>query len=152
MNIDISVTRLLLVNRQKEVYLLLRNGKGSGGIKRWITPGGKVDAGETPVDCLIRETKEETGLEISKKNIIELHKEYDPVFKAMMYFYYCLDWKGTPVIKETDKFDRAAWVKPSEVSRIVKKDEHIGILIEKACDLLVTELKKTKRPPVYSTW
>lgn len=158
MNNKTTVTRLLLINEKNEIYLLLRNGKGGNKynasdkpIKRWIAPGGVVDPGETAIECLIRETKEEIGVEIKKKNLIKLHEEHDPIFDAKMIFYYCLTWEGVPVVKEPEKFDRAAWVKPSEISRIVKKDEHIGIMIEKACGLLIDKLKKTNIP-TYAKW
>ena len=32
----------------------------------WIAPGGKFEAGEMPEECVIREVREETGLELTK--------------------------------------------------------------------------------------
>ena len=43
---------LLLLKRPDDVH--------QGG--RWSFPGGKVEEGETPLDCAVREFKEETGL------------------------------------------------------------------------------------------
>lgn len=32
------------------------------GDRGWTTPGGRLEAGESPVDCIVREVQEETGL------------------------------------------------------------------------------------------
>jgi 8-oxo-dGTP pyrophosphatase MutT (NUDIX family) len=34
-------------------------------LKKWLPPGGHVEENETPVDCVIREAYEETGLHIA---------------------------------------------------------------------------------------
>lgn len=36
---------------------------------KWIGLGGKVEAGESPEECVIREVEEESGLKISKPNL-----------------------------------------------------------------------------------
>jgi 8-oxo-dGTP diphosphatase len=52
----------IIITRNNQVLLLKRlNVHGSG---HWSTPGGHLDFGETPEECAIRETKEESGLDI----------------------------------------------------------------------------------------
>ena len=46
-------------------YLFLRRSAASRYFAgQWEMPGGKMDPGETLEKCLVRETKEETGLDI----------------------------------------------------------------------------------------
>ncbi|KAK6456239.1 NUDIX hydrolase domain-like protein [Scheffersomyces xylosifermentans] len=47
----------------KQILLLNRNK--SPWMGKWNGVGGKLDPEETPLECIIRETREETGLEIS---------------------------------------------------------------------------------------
>ena len=43
-------------------YLLARRSTGKHGHGQWELPGGKVEAGESPADCLAREIQEELGV------------------------------------------------------------------------------------------
>ena len=57
----VSVKAILAYNRK---FLLLKPLKMSGNINGWDIPGGTVQKGERLQDALIREVKEETGIEI----------------------------------------------------------------------------------------
>ncbi|MEO8603114.1 MAG: NUDIX domain-containing protein [bacterium] len=55
--------------RQQEVRILVTTEEGVLLLKRphppvWEMPGGEIDPGETPADAAVRETREETGLEV----------------------------------------------------------------------------------------
>ena len=45
--------------------LLQRKSVGRFGEGKWNGPGGKVNPGETPLECVVREVWEETGLTVS---------------------------------------------------------------------------------------
>src|SRR3989338_9133415 len=54
--------KALILDEQKRFLLILEN-KGL-----WELPGGGLDFGEKPADCLRRELKEEMGLEVTNIN------------------------------------------------------------------------------------
>jgi ADP-ribose pyrophosphatase YjhB (NUDIX family) len=47
----------------RDALLLVLQGQ-PGEIPTWAVPGGTIEAGETPRQAAVRETKEETGLEV----------------------------------------------------------------------------------------
>jgi mutator protein MutT len=55
-----TLVTLVYARREDEVLLLKRRKHPFPGL--WTAPGGKVDHGESPVECAVRELQEETGL------------------------------------------------------------------------------------------
>ena len=97
----VGVTVLLTSSNQ----LLLAQRKGSHGAGTWDTPGGHLEPGETIVDCAIRETFEETGIQLSAKDIVELGFTEDFFEKEAKHYISC-------VVKcEIDKIQNIAMVK-----------------------------------------
>ena len=68
---------IMLMNKNGEILLQKRSltKKANPGI--WSRTGGHIDSGETPIQGIIRETKEEIGLDINEKDIelIKMYKE-----------------------------------------------------------------------------
>ena len=73
--------------------MLLRNKKVSDPNEgKWIGIGGKFEEGETPDECMLREVREETGLELSEYHfhgIIEFRSdewEYEDMYLYTAHF------------------------------------------------------------------
>jgi len=56
---------IIFVNTRNEVLLFLRDAKPSIPYPgMWDVPGGHVEPGETPRDCIVREMREELGVDL----------------------------------------------------------------------------------------
>jgi 8-oxo-dGTP diphosphatase len=93
----VLVSAIALVSAEKEVLLAERpEGKSMAGL--WEFPGGKVEPGESPEACLIRECAEELGIEIDPADLSPLtfaSHTYDD-FHLLMPVFECRRWRGEP--------------------------------------------------------
>lgn len=107
------VAACALVDSDGRVLLCQRpEGKQLAGL--WEFPGGKVEAGETPEACLIRELDEELGIQVTQSCLAPFvfasHAYED--FHLMMPLYLCRRWSGFVQQKEHAAL---AWVRPSKM-------------------------------------
>lgn len=106
----VLVAAVALVDRDGRVLIAKRPaGKAMAGL--WEFPGGKVEAGELPEAALIRELKEELGIDTVKSCLAPLSfasHSYDD-FHLLMPLFVCRVWEGTPTAEEHDELK---WVKP----------------------------------------
>jgi 8-oxo-dGTP diphosphatase len=73
-------TSIIFVNDKKQVLLLLRDDKpGIPYPNMWDIPGGHVDDGETPEQCIVREMKEEMDLNLEEFQLLSVMKFVDRV-------------------------------------------------------------------------
>jgi 8-oxo-dGTP diphosphatase len=106
----VLVVAVALVDADGRVLLAERPaGKSMAGL--WEFPGGKVRAGETPEAALIRELKEELGIDVTASCLAPFtfasHSYAD--FHLLMPLYVCRRWQGMVTPREGQ---RVAWVRP----------------------------------------
>jgi 8-oxo-dGTP diphosphatase len=68
-----------IIRDQEGQVLLIRRGDGRG----WSLPGGILEPGESMVDSLLREVREETGLEVDPVRLVGVYS--DPAFMHITY-------------------------------------------------------------------
>jgi 8-oxo-dGTP pyrophosphatase MutT (NUDIX family) len=54
-------SRLIVLDEQDRLLLMMTKAPDTSGAARWITPGGGVDPGESHEEAAVRELHEETG-------------------------------------------------------------------------------------------
>lgn len=94
----------------KEGKVLLGRRKGSHGEGEYAWPGGKLDYMESFEGCAKRETREETGLEITNLRLVRIlnFKDYAP--RHFVDMVLAADWKsGEPEIMEPNKVEEWGW-------------------------------------------
>ena len=73
-------TSIIFVNDKKQVLLLLRDDKpGIPYPNMWDIPGGHVDDGETPEQCIVREMQEEMDLSLEEFQLLSVMEFIDRV-------------------------------------------------------------------------
>lgn len=107
------VVAVALIDRDGRVLLAERPaGKQMAGL--WEFPGGKVNPGEAPEAALIRELKEELGVDTEESCLAPLTfaSHAYAAFHLLMPLYVCRVWKGQPTGLEGQ---RLAWALPNEM-------------------------------------
>jgi 8-oxo-dGTP diphosphatase len=115
---------IIFFNDQRQILLLLRDDiPGIPYPNMWDIPGGHVEQDETPEQCIVREMKEEMGLDLidfNKFTVIDFADRMEYVFwkkenlninSIILTEGQCLKWFSEVEIKKTHlacSFDQVA--------------------------------------------
>lgn len=91
---DLTGTLLFLVHGNRVLLIRKLRGHGAGRING---PGGKLDPGETPLECACRETREETGVEPQDARLAAVMRFVDAEAEDWLgYVFVARDFLGEP--------------------------------------------------------
>ena len=107
-----DVTAAIIIENNK--VLLTRRAPGENHAGWWEFPGGKVEPGEPPENCLRRELREELEIDaaIGKKLIENIHRYDTGAIRLMAYHATILS--GTPCLHVHDEYQ---WVDVSDLNQ-----------------------------------
>lgn len=105
----------LMPLKNNKILLLRRSNTGYEDGKYSLI-AGHVEEGESVLQTLIRETKEEADLIIEESDVKLAHvmhrrktRKTTMQDERIDFFFECRSWKGEPKIMETDKCDDLKW-------------------------------------------
>ena len=104
----VSAVHLFLVKDGK--ILLLRRFNTGYQDGNYSVPAGHIDGEEKATSAMIREAKEEAGIDISEKQLHMVHVMHKKSQEEPINFFFeATEWQGEPKIMETNKCDDLSW-------------------------------------------
>ncbi|MBD5475671.1 MAG: (deoxy)nucleoside triphosphate pyrophosphohydrolase [Lachnospiraceae bacterium] len=109
----IRVVAAIICDNMENPSKIFATARGYGEFKgQWEFPGGKIEAGESPEEALVREIREELDTDIEVGSLIHTI-EYDyPTFHLSMDCFLAKVNSGSLVLKEAEA---ARWLTKSEL-------------------------------------
>ena len=127
---------MVVIRNSKGEFLMQKRVASKGG--DWGVTGGHPKSGETPIEGMITEVKEELGLEFSKEDFTEYDSGCDGKDCYKMYFVN-KDIDINDIVIQEEELTEVKWFSMDELKEMVDKKElnedQIACFI-KVCDFL----------------
>jgi 8-oxo-dGTP diphosphatase len=125
----IDVTCAIIVNQANQVLVTQRSAAMKLPLK-WEFPGGKVEPGETPATCLVREIKEELNLDIATDLELPANVHHYPEFSINLIPFICKVTGGTLELREHAK---CLWLHPTKLLHLDWAEADVAIVDSYLC-------------------
>ena len=79
---------------------------------KWEFPGGKIDEGELPEECIIRELKEELNIDVLSLNHYNSYVQNSKNIKLIIHSFIINNYIGNPSLQEHDNLE---WVEIKDI-------------------------------------
>ena len=127
---------MVVIRNSNGEFLMQKRVESKGG--DWGVTGGHPKSGETPIEGIITEVKEELGLDFSKENFIEYDSGCDGKDCYKMYFV-TKDINVDDIIIQEEELSEVRWFSMDELIHMANLGELNQDQIEcfnKVCDYL----------------
>lgn len=113
-----KLATICYIDNGKELLLMHRNKKQNDVHEgKWISVGGKLEPGESPEECAIREIFEETHLTVTKMELrgIVTFPNFTPEDDWYTYVFKITEFEGDLISDEDSREGTLEWVSYDEV-------------------------------------
>lgn len=114
-----AIPAVYIFLEKDEKYLVARRCNTGYQDGNYQVPAGHVDEGELPTEAMVREAKEEVGIDVSSNDLELVHVSYRPKHdntdNRVDFFFRTRIWGGEIKNMEPNKCDDLKWVKLDEL-------------------------------------
>ena len=103
-----------VIEREGKILLAQRE-RGDRLAGKWEFPGGKIEQGETPQDCLAREIREELGIEV-RVGVFLCSSRFDYEHASVEILAYRCEWVGGEL--QQNAHQALQWVPPEDIAGV----------------------------------
>lgn len=100
--------------KDKDLLLIAKRHSKDSLAGKWEFPGGKLEPGETPEGCLVREIREELRIEVEVGSFYDdnVYSFKDQTIHLLFYWAKVMNGEVTPVVHDDVK-----WITIKELAR-----------------------------------
>ncbi len=111
---NVELTSMCAILNEGRVLMINREISWKG----WAFPGGHLEPNESMAECVIREMKEETGLEVREIRYKGIAHFYNNMTGArhIIHNYLCSNYSGT--VKEKCEEGKLSWIEISKIREL----------------------------------
>jgi ADP-ribose pyrophosphatase YjhB (NUDIX family) len=111
--------RAIIRDKEGKVLFIERRKRNVSNSNDWGMPAGAIEFGESIFDCMKREVKEETGLEVIQATLISIYTGPKGVSDKGQMFEFCFrvdEWTGV-LLTETEESTDARFYSTTELPK-----------------------------------
>lgn len=109
-----------VIEKDGKYFLAKRGEEARNKVGKWEFPGGAVEMGDTVEETIVREMKEEHGIDVEVKELLD-YQSYFLSNDNQHWFavtFLCSLVSGEPKILETEKCEEIGWFTLDEIEKL----------------------------------
>ena len=109
---------VIFIENSKGEFLIQKTSKEKEG--KFSSTGGHITKGETPLTSIVREVKEELGIDINKEDVVELgYLLYDRPIRFMFYIKQDIDLDK--IVLQQEEVEYVEYMTVEQIKSLIKE-------------------------------
>ena len=132
-----TIAAEVYIKKDNKILMVQENKESKKG--KWNMPAGKLDNNESIIDAAIRETKEETGIDINIKGLIAILENVSSIGQLVV-FYFMGEYKSGEIEFDNEEIADVKWMTEKEIKNLDKNTIRGGETIDDILELAKKDL------------
>ena len=126
-----TIVAEVYVKKDDKILMVQENKEGIKG--KWDMPAGKLEDNESIIEAAIRETKEETNIDIDIKGIIAIQENVSSIGQLLI-LYFLGEYIDGEIKFDNKEISNVQWMTEEEIRNLDKKQIRGGETIDSILD------------------